>query len=89
MTGSFTRLRYDGLTTNEKEAIMTDFTIADDFPRSEIEFDARFSNPDACYDYLLISNGPMDLPVSDAAMISTGSARESCTFAPTVSSRTL
>ena len=31
---------------------MTDFTIAEDFPRSEIEFDARFSNPDACYAYL-------------------------------------
>ena len=28
---------------------MTDFTITEDFPRSEIEFDARFSNPEACY----------------------------------------
>jgi len=31
---------------------MTNFTIAEDFPKSEIEFDARFSNPDACYQYL-------------------------------------
>jgi len=31
---------------------MTDFTITENFPRSEIEFDARFSNPDACYEYL-------------------------------------
>ena len=31
---------------------MTDFTITEDFPRSEIEFDARFSNPGACYQYL-------------------------------------
>jgi len=31
---------------------MTDFTITEDFPKSEIEFDARFSDPNACYDYL-------------------------------------
>ena len=31
---------------------MTDFTITEDFPRSEIEFDARFSQPEACYSYL-------------------------------------
>ncbi|BBO88141.1 hypothetical protein DSCOOX_13210 [Desulfosarcina ovata subsp. ovata] len=36
----------------KKEAAMTDFTITEDFPRSEIEFDARFSDPDACYQYL-------------------------------------
>jgi hypothetical protein len=36
----------------KKEATMTDFTITEDFPRSEIEFDARFSDPDACYQYL-------------------------------------
>ncbi len=29
---------------------MSDVIITEDFPRSEIEFDARFSNPDACYD---------------------------------------
>jgi hypothetical protein len=45
-------LRYNGLTKTKKEAAMTDFTIAEDFPKSEIEFDARFSNPDACYQYL-------------------------------------
>ena len=31
---------------------MTDFTITEDFPKSEIEFDQRFSQPDACFDYL-------------------------------------
>jgi hypothetical protein len=28
---------------------MTEFTITEDFPKSEIEFDARFSKPEACY----------------------------------------
>jgi hypothetical protein len=36
----------------KKEAIMTAFTITKDSPRFEIEFDTRFSNPDACYQYL-------------------------------------
>ena len=31
---------------------MQEFTITENFPQSEIEFDARFSNPSACYDYL-------------------------------------
>jgi hypothetical protein len=31
---------------------MTDFTITEDFPKSEIEFEVRFSNASACYDYL-------------------------------------
>ena len=30
---------------------MTDFTITEDFPKNEIEFDKRFSEPKACYDY--------------------------------------
>ncbi len=30
---------------------MKEFTITEDFPKSEIEFDLRFSNPSACYDY--------------------------------------
>mgnify|MGYP001442413432 CR=1 FL=1 len=30
---------------------MTNFTITEDFPKNEIEFDQRFSNPKACYDY--------------------------------------
>jgi hypothetical protein len=58
VTVSVTRLRYDGLTTNKKEAAMTDFTITEDFPRSEIEFDQRFSNPDACYEYLFQQKWP-------------------------------
>ena len=36
----------------KKEAAMTDFTITEDFPKSKIEFDERFSNPKACYDDL-------------------------------------
>ena len=32
---------------------MADFTISEDFPKNEIEFDKRFSNPQSCYDYLL------------------------------------
>ena len=35
-----------------KEAAMTDFTLTEDFPNSEIEFDQRFSNTEACYEYL-------------------------------------
>jgi hypothetical protein len=31
---------------------MTNFTITEDFPKSEIEFDQRFSDPQACYEYL-------------------------------------
>jgi len=31
---------------------MIDPTIKEDFPKSEIEFDHRFGNIDACYDYL-------------------------------------
>ena len=58
MTVSVTRRRYDGLTTNKKEAAVTDFTIIEDFPRSEIEFDQRFSNPDACYEYLFQQKWP-------------------------------
>ncbi len=31
---------------------MTEFTITEDFPKSQIEFDKRFSTQRACYDYL-------------------------------------
>jgi hypothetical protein len=31
---------------------MTNFTITEDFPKNEIEFDERFSNPKVSYDYL-------------------------------------
>ena len=37
---------------------MTDFTITEDFPKSEIEFDQRFSDPKACYDYLFKQKWP-------------------------------
>ena len=31
---------------------MADFMITDNFPKNQIEFDVRFSDPQACYDYL-------------------------------------
>lgn len=37
---------------------MHDFTITEDFPKSEIEFDTRFSNPSACFDYLFLTKWP-------------------------------
>ena len=37
---------------------MHDFTISEDFQKSEIEFDLRFSNPSACYDYLFSTKWP-------------------------------
>ena len=37
---------------------MKDFTTTEDFPRSEIEFDLRFSDPKACYNYLFAMKWP-------------------------------
>lgn len=37
---------------------MQEFIIDEDFPKSEIEFDQRFSNPNACYDYLFSFKWP-------------------------------
>ncbi len=37
---------------------MQDLIISEDLPKSEIEFDLRFSNPSACYDYLFFLKGP-------------------------------
>ena len=37
---------------------MTDFTITEEFPKNEIEFDKRFSNPKACYNYLFKQKWP-------------------------------
>ena len=37
---------------------MTDFTITEDFPKNEIEFDKRFSDPKACYEYLFKQKWP-------------------------------
>ena len=37
---------------------MTDFTIIEDFPKNEIEFDKWFSNPKGCYDYLFQQKWP-------------------------------
>ncbi len=37
---------------------MTDFMITEYFPKSEIEFDQRLSDPKACYDYLFDQKWP-------------------------------
>ena len=37
---------------------MTVFTITEDFQKSEIEFDYRFSNPESCYEYLFQQKWP-------------------------------
>jgi hypothetical protein len=37
---------------------MTDFTTTENFPKNEIEFDERFSNPTNCYDYLFKQKWP-------------------------------
>ena len=38
--------------------MQTEFTITENFPKSEIEFDMRFLNPNACYDYLFSIKWP-------------------------------
>jgi len=37
---------------------MTTFTITEDFPKSEVEFHARFSDAKACYEYLFKQKWP-------------------------------
>lgn len=37
---------------------MTDFTITEDYPKNEIEFDQRFLDTKACYDYLFKQKWP-------------------------------
>ena len=37
---------------------MIDFMMHEDFPKSEIEFDQRFSDPDTCYEYLAKTRWP-------------------------------
>ena len=37
---------------------MTEFTITEDFPNSEIEFDLHFSKPEACFEYLFKQKWP-------------------------------
>lgn len=50
---------YDNLVSKlTKKANMKDFTITEDLPKSEIEFDSRFSKPSACYDYLFAIKWP-------------------------------
>ena len=42
---------------------MKQFIITEDFPMNEIEFDERFRNEQACYDYLFKIAGLMALSV--------------------------
>ena len=53
---------------------MQDFIISADFPKSEIEFDLRFLNPSACYDYLfsLKRNLPTSTRTLNAKLESAG-----------------
>jgi len=37
---------------------MTEFTLTEDFPKSQVEFDARFNNEKACQDYLFNMKWP-------------------------------
>jgi hypothetical protein len=37
---------------------MKDFSISDDFPKNQAEFDERFNNEQACYDYLFSHRWP-------------------------------
>jgi transposase-like protein len=37
---------------------MIDFKMQEDYPKTEIEFDQRFSNPDTCYEYLAKTRWP-------------------------------
>jgi hypothetical protein len=37
---------------------MIDFTMLEDYPKTEIEFDQRFSNPETCYEYLAKTRWP-------------------------------
>jgi len=41
-----------------RRAIMTDFKIVEDFPKSEIEFEDRFSTEKSCYEYLFQMKWP-------------------------------
>ena len=55
---------------------MTDFTVTEDFPKSEIELDKIFSDPKACYDYLFKENSQMDLFAKNVVIPNVGLAKE-------------
>jgi hypothetical protein len=64
-----------------KEATMTDFTVAEDFPKSEIEFDQRFRDIDACYNYLASIKWPAGSYAKHAGTRPIGSVPNTSTFA--------
>ena len=68
---------------------MTDFTITEDFPKNEIEFDQRFSNPKTVTIICSNKNGQMDLSVKNVAIPNTGLAQEIFISAPSVSTSIL
>lgn len=51
---------------------MADFITAEDFPKSEIEFNHGLSQPQGCFDYLLNKYGPMVLCAKNVVIGGTG-----------------
>jgi len=51
---------------------MADFTITEDFPKNEIEFDKRLSDPKACYEYLFKQKCQTVSSVKNAATANAG-----------------
>jgi hypothetical protein len=51
---------------------MTDFAITEDFPKNEIEFDARFSNPRGRYEYLFKQKWPNGFICKNVVISNTG-----------------
>lgn len=43
---------YTGLKFQRRRPAMTNFIITEDFPKNQTEFDQRFSDEQACYEYL-------------------------------------
>ena len=67
---------------------MTTFTINEDFPKSEVEFHDRFSDPKACFEYLFQQKCLTGLSLKVAAMNNTGTVSVTFTFVPNVNINT-
>ena len=67
---------------------MTMFTITEDFPKSEIEFHERFSDPNACYEYLFQQKWPDGFICKRCGNKNTGLASESSIFVRNASTNT-
>ena len=64
---------------------MKEFNITEDIPKSEIEFDLRFSNPNACYDYLFSLKWPNALSVRNVKTKVIGLVKDNSISVPNVS----